>query len=195
MGLPEVLPQLGVGIDGALNEIGKIGGKQGEPKEVPLGLCLAPVHIDAVAHGLKQVKGHAQRQPQAEEREECPLRRRCRAGKQQHLAEKEHGKIQHQAHCQSDPVAALYPGPEAFLFLPGKALVFRQMPFLVFQPAVHAADGYVGAHHRHQQEDGIPRVRRQIENDAEDKQQRPLAAPGQQKVGGGQHREKEDKGE
>ena len=176
MGLPEVFPQLGVGIDGALNEIGKIGGKQGEPKEVPLGLCLTPVHIDAVAHGLEQVERHTQRQPQAEKGEACPLRRRCRAGKQQHLAEKEHGKVQHQAHRQGDPVAVLHPGPEAFLFLPGKALVFRQMPFLGFQPAVHAADGYVGAHHRHQQEDGIAQIRRQVENSAEDKQQRPLAA-------------------
>ena len=65
VGLPQVLPQLAVGIDGALDKIGEVSGKQSELKEVPLRLCLAPVHIDAVAHGLKQVEGHAQGQSQA----------------------------------------------------------------------------------------------------------------------------------
>ena len=61
VGLIELVCQLVVQADGALDDLGEEGHKQGDFEEVTLRGHLFPVHIHHIAHGLEGVEGNAQR--------------------------------------------------------------------------------------------------------------------------------------
>ena len=90
--------------DGPGDELGEEGDEGAEADVIPLGLHLAPVHVDGIAHGLEGIEGDADGQPQPQGsqkgqegdqpqvlREKIIVFEEEQQGQIQHDAEGEHG--------------------------------------------------------------------------------------------------------
>ena len=94
--------------DGSLNELREEGHEQGDFEEVHFCLCLAPVHIDHIAHGLEHIERDTKRKPHRQECDHTRSRNTVKRIYQTCLAEEQDPEIRHDGQDEPQPVPGLY---------------------------------------------------------------------------------------
>ena len=191
----ELVRQLVVHADRALNDLREEGHEQRELADVALGGDLLAIDVQHIAHGLERVKRDAQRQqqPDVAERDRQPHGREERLhGLGKEVIVFQHGKdaeVEHQDadhECLAAGLAALFICL-AFLALP--VLLVRGDGLLHARGhGVHAAGAEVGRERRDDDKAHVPQAHERVKRVAADEQHHPLEPLRHQVV---QHQQRE----
>ena len=196
VGFVQGLGQVAVAADGALDHLGEEGDEEGQLEDVILGLLLATVYIDDVAHGLEGVEGDAHGHDHVHQSQLTFAGEEIINIGNDEIGILRHGQdaqIQNQAPQQDVPAQGLHFGFVGLLLLLIQLpLVSGQVGLLLCIHLPQQSAGGIGGHGGDTHEQQVHRAGAPVEKQAGDQQQGPLPFFRQQIVKHQRHRHEGD---